>query len=247
MDPYQQFAPFYDHTPVYKGRDDVRFYVEEAKANGGPVLELGCGSGRVLAPIAQAGIAITGLDPSPSMLELCRKRLAAEGVAAALVKGDMRSFSFGRKFPLITIPFRPFQHLLEVEDQIACLTAVREHLTPAGRLIFDVFDPDLKLLATEGGVEVPLGEFDLPDSRHAKQGYCRREHDRTRQVMNVEMIVEVAGERHVASLWLRYGFRWELEHLLARCGFRIEHLYGDFARQPVSAKTGELIFVVTAA
>jgi len=245
LDPYQQYAPFYDHTPVYKGREDVGFYVEEAKSNGGPVLELGCGSGRVLAAIAREGITITGLDPSPSMLDLCRKRLAAGGLEAELVEGDMRSFSLGRKFPLITIPFRPFQHLLEVEDQMACLAAVREHLTPGGRLIFDVFDPDLKQLVAEGHVEVPIGEFDLPDGRHARQSYCRREHDRTRQVMNVEMIVEVAGERQTASLWLRYGFRWEMEHLLARCGFRIEHLYGDFARNPVSSQTGELIFVTT--
>lgn len=245
MDPYASFAPFYDYTPLYVNREDARFYFEEAKASGGPVLELGCGSGRVLAPIARAGIAITGLDPSASMLELCRKRLAVEGSTADLVSGDMRRFSLGRKFPLITIPFRPFQHLLEVEDQMACLAAVREHLAPGGRLIFDVFDPDLKRLAEESDIEVPVGEFDLPDGRHARLSYCRREHDRTRQVQNVEMIVETGGDRHVSSLWLRYCFRWEMEHLLARCGFRIEHLYGSFARDPVSASTGELIFVTT--
>ena len=209
------------------------------------MLELGCGSGRVLAPIAQAGIAITGLDPSPSMLDACRKRLTKESLTAVLVEGDMRRLSLGRKFPLITIPFRPFQHLLDVEDQMACLAAVREHLAPSGRLIFDVFDPDLKQLAAESGIEVPVSEFDLPDHRHARLSYCRREHDRIRQVMNIEMIGEVEGQRHVSSLWLRYNFRWEMEHLLKRCGFRIEHLYGDFARHPVSSQTGDLIFVTT--
>lgn len=245
MDPYAAFAPFYDFNPIYVNRDDARFYVEEATSSGGPVLELGCGSGRVLAPIAKAGIAITGLDPSPSMLDLCRKRLASEGSTAELVSGDMRRFSLGRKFPLITIPFRPFQHLLDVDDQMACLSAVREHLAPGGRLIFDIFDPDLKMLAADGGVEVPVGEFDLPDGSHARLSYCRREHDRKRQVQNVEMIVETRSERHVSSLWLRYSFRWEMEHLLARSGFRIEHSYGTFTRDPVSASTGELIFVTT--
>ncbi len=245
MDPYLHFAPFYDSLPVYLSRDDVRFYVEEAEASGGPVLELGCGSGRVLAPIAKAGIAITGLDPSASMLELCRQRLAKDGSTAELIAGDMRRFSLGRRFPLITIPFRPFQHLLEVEDQMACLAAIRDHLAPGGRLIFDVFDPDLKQLAAEGGTEVPVSEYDLPDGRHARLSYCRRSHDRTRQVQNIEMIVEAGGVRHVSSLWLRYNFRWEMEHLLARCGFRIEHLYGSFTRDPVSESTGELIFVTT--
>jgi len=245
VDPYAQFAQFYDSLPVYLAREDVRFYVEEAKASGGPVLELGCGSGRVLVPVAQAGIAVTGLDPSPSMLELCRQRLAKEGLTAELVSGDMRRFSLGRRFPLITIPFRPFQHLLEVDDQIACLAAVREHLALGGKLIFDVFDPNLKMLAAESGIEVPVSEFDLPDGRHARLSYCRREHDRIRQVLNIEMIGEVDGQRHVSSLWLRYNFRWEMEHLLARCGFRIEHLYGDFSRHPVSDGTGDLIFVTT--
>jgi len=241
VDPYQQFA-----LPVYNNREDARFYLEEAQASGGPVLELGCGSGRVLAPIARAGIVITGLDPSPAMLDRCRKRLATEGLTAELVSGDMRRFSLGCKFPLITIPFRPFQHLLDVEDQMACLAAVREHLTPGGKLILDVFDPDLKLLAAEGGIEVPVNEFDLPDGSHARLSYCRRQHDRIRQVQNVEMIVEVGGQRHVSSLWLRYNFRWEMEHLLARGGFRIEHLYGSFDRQPACSETGELIFVTTA-
>ena len=128
---------------------------------------------------------------------------------------------------------------------MACLASIREHLTPGGRLIIDVFDPDLKLLAAESGVEVLISEFDLPDGRHARHSYCIRERDRNRQVQTLDMIVEVAGERHVASFGMRYGFRWEMEHLLARCGFRIEHLYGNFARQPVSSKTGELIFVTT--
>lgn len=247
MDAYRDMAPFYDQTPLYRDLTDIRFYVREARRSGGPVLELGCGSGRILAPIAKAGIPIVGLDPSASMLKACRERLAREGLSARLVHGDMRNFRLGRKFKLITIPFRPFQHLLEVKDQMACLKAVRQHLVPGGRFIFDVFDPDLKQLTAKLGEVIKDAEFDLPDGRHVVRSFCRRQHDRIRQVLNVEIIHQVVGGRsYVSSLWIRYGFRWEMEHLLTRCGFKVERLYGDFNGNPVSKDTGNLVFVLTA-
>jgi len=117
-------AEFYDSVVPYRERQDVNFFVEMAQRSGGPVLELGCGTGRVLIPIAKSGIEIVRLDGSPRMLAVCREKLLreSEDVRAKvtdLVKGDMRSFELGRKFSLVTIPFRPFQHLLTVEDQLS--------------------------------------------------------------------------------------------------------------------------------
>ena len=128
-------AEFYDHVAPYRERADVAFFVEMAQAAGGPVLEIGCGTGRVLIPTARAGIEIVGLDLSPSMLAVCRSNLAQESAETQarvrLVEGDMRDFDLGQQFALVTLPFRPFQHLTSVEDQIACLTTIHRHLAPA--------------------------------------------------------------------------------------------------------------------
>ena len=142
---YTHVAPHYDATPAYGVRPDIAFYVAAAEEFGGPVLELGCGTGRVLLPTARAGLSIVGLDRSAAMLDICRGKLAGEAEAvrqrATLLAGDMRSFDLGRRFALVTIPFRPFQHLLTVADQLACLDCIRQHLAPGGTLVFDVFNP----------------------------------------------------------------------------------------------------------
>src|SRR5688500_3666244 len=131
-DLYLATAELYDHVGPYRNRNDVQFYVDMAKEQGGRVLEIGCGTGRVLIPTAQAGIEITGLDSSRSMLDVLRKNLSREAkdvqARVHFEMGDMRYFDLDEQFDLITIPFRPFQHMLTVEDQMACLRQVRKHL-----------------------------------------------------------------------------------------------------------------------
>ena len=110
---YAFVAELYDYVPPYEGRSDVNFFVEAALENGGPVLEVGCGTGRVLIPTARAGVEITGLDLSEHMLAICRERLREEPAEvqerARLVEGDMRDFELGRTLALATNPYRPFQ------------------------------------------------------------------------------------------------------------------------------------------
>src|SRR5881409_766472 len=124
-DDYAPIADLYDLVPLYNERSDIAFFVEAALAAGGSVLELGCGTGRVLIPTARAGVEIVGVDASPHMLRVCHERLQPEPDAVrsrvTLVQADMRSFEIDRRFTLATIPFRPFQHLLTVDDQLACL------------------------------------------------------------------------------------------------------------------------------
>ena len=76
MDLYERIAAFYDAIVPYQQREDVAFFVEMARETGGPVLEVGCGTGRVLIPTARAGVSISGLDASPSMLKVCRESLS---------------------------------------------------------------------------------------------------------------------------------------------------------------------------
>lgn len=109
---------------LYRDRPDVASYVKQAQESGGPGLELGCGTGRVLIPPARAGIEIVGVDLSRSMLAICRDKLAREPddvrARVEMVEADMRRFDLGREFRLVTLPFRPFQHLMTVQDQLSC-------------------------------------------------------------------------------------------------------------------------------
>ena len=254
MSDYSIAADLYDYVVPYANRPDVAFYVEAAQAAAGPVLELGCGTGRVLIPTARAGIETTGLDASPAMLDICRARLATEQLHATLIEDDMRTFDLDRRFALVTIPFRPFQHLLTVDDQLACLAAVRRHLTENGRLIFDLFNPSIDLLANhplnvESGHEP---EFVTPDGRRVIRCYRTVSQDRIQQIGAHELLYDVTHpdgrqERLVHAFSLRYLFRFEAEHLLARAGFAVEHVYSDFSRSPLGAHyPGELIFVAQA-
>ena len=139
-------ADYYDSTPILTERtQDVAFYLNAAKKYGGPVLELGCGTGRITIAIAETGLRITGLDLSSRMLARASEKRAALGREVRdrvrLVQGDMTQFDLGEKFRSILIPFRPFQHLLELEQQMACLHCAKRHLTPDGRLIVDFSRP----------------------------------------------------------------------------------------------------------
>jgi SAM-dependent methyltransferase len=254
-DEYMSIAELYDHVVPYRERGDVDFFVEAAMESGGPVLEVGCGTGRVLIPTARAGLAITGLDLSPHMLGVCRERLNAEmeqvRSRVRLVQGDMRQFELGQTFRLVTLPFRPFQHLTTVEDQLACLKCLRRHLAEEGRLIFDIFNPKLEaLVLTNFGEEVAEEpEFSMPDGRKVIRRHKIVSRDVPNQTNHVELVYYVTHpdgrqERLVQAFPMRYLFRFEAEHLLARAGFEVKHLYADYDKSPYGSKyPGELIFV----
>ena len=252
---YAFTAEYYDYVIPYRERNDVAFFLEMSRACGGPVLEIGSGTGRVLIPTARAGFDIVGLDLSPSMLAICRERLAAEPetvqARAQLVEGDMRDFDLGKQFSLVTIPFRPFQHLTTVSDQIACLTTIRRHLKPGGKLILDLFNPSLAFLVDDARLE-EFGdepEITMPDGRKVRRTTRIAGRDLINQVQDSELIYNITHpdgreERLVHAFPMRYLFRFEAEHLLARCGFEIEALYADYDKNPYgSTYPGELIFV----
>lgn len=251
---YEHVAAYYDYVTPYRERPDIDFFVEEAVKTGGPVLEIGCGTGRILVPTAEAGIEITGLDLSADMLAVCQERLAAEPaevqVRVNLVQGDMRNFDLGQRFNLVTLPFRPFQHLITPADQMACLDCIRRHLNPSGLLILDLFNPSIPALNTETGVEhEDVPEFEMPDGRRVVRKSRIKRRDYYSQVNEVELIYLVTypdgrEERLVHAFSMRYLFRYETEHLLARCGFQVEDLYAGFDRTPYgSTYPGELIFL----
>jgi SAM-dependent methyltransferase len=210
---------------------DIAFYRGLAQELGGPVLELGCGTGRILLPTAGLGIPCVGLDASPAMLAVLRSKGPPANVE--LVEGHMEAFHFGeRRFRLVTCPFRAFQHLLTVDAQLSALANVRRHLAPGGAFAFDVFDPKLALIATaddQERMEVTFARNGVETRR-----YARTRVDRAGQILEVQFRFEPelpsdAGNKTVRLRWL---YRYEVEHLLARAGFTDLTIYGGFDKRP---------------
>lgn len=238
--------------------DDIGFYVDEAAAAGGPCLELGCGTGRVLLPVARAGVTVTGLDVSKPMLARLARKVAAlpDDIRSqvTLGEGDMRSFKLDTRFAMIYVPFRAFLHLMQVSDQITALRNIHRHLRPGGRLVLNFFDPSLEYIVAHsgpiGGALHTTGEtFVDPRSGHLLVEWATIQYSQHLQRIDQYFVYDEVDQRGrvvgrlYRNLQLRYMFRWEFEHLLARCGFELVALYGTFERQPFIQPGQELIWI----
>jgi SAM-dependent methyltransferase len=198
--------------------EDVPFYLDEARRSGGPVLELGVGTGRVAVPVAASGIRVVGVDLSAGMLEVARERAALVGADVDLRQGDMRDPPVNGEFPLILIPFRSMLHMETDGDRRAVLRAVRRLLAPNGRFVFDVFAPAADDIADTHGrwLEREPGIWERAEWN---------EETRT-------LILRVRGpeaETEMSLAWLSVG---EWRDLLREEGFVVDAVYGWFDRTP---------------
>src|SRR6266496_2338717 len=227
---------------------DVEFYRTLVREAGGSVLELGCGSGRVLLPIARDGIACTGLDSSAAMLEELARKSPPENLR--LVTGAMQDFDLGsQRFSLIFSAFRSFQHLLTVEDQLSCLQAVRRHLAPGGLFALDVFAPKLERIAVFDEKEFQEMLWRDGEDEIVRLTSVRR--DPATQIMDVTFRHErrrpgAPTESHDVQTRMRWFFRYELEHLLFRAGFSSVEVFGGFDRRPYDYFSGETVVIAKA-
>jgi len=149
---YDRIARIYD--PWSRSvTEDVDFYVEEALASGGPVVELAVGTGRIAVPIATAGVRVIGVDTSPEMLRVAAEHASAAGVEELvdLRLGDLREPPVAERVPLVICPFRSLLHMETEEEKLRALVAARELLAPGGRFVFDVFAPSAEdIVETDG-------------------------------------------------------------------------------------------------
>jgi SAM-dependent methyltransferase len=247
---YVDYAEYYDYEAHVV--DDVPFYLEYAAASGSPILELACGTGRVLVPLAEAGFEMSGVDLSANMLARCQDKVAARGLSdrVQLFQADMASFELPRRdFSLIYIPVRSFMHLFSQEAEMSCLARAYAHLRPGGTFIVDVYAPDFALLAREpgGDFERPMW-FNLPNGRPVLKEQRFLHNDRARQINHYELRFQehdpgggIVRERRV-PMDTRYTFRYELQLLFERAGFEVADVFGDYARGPYDG-TREIIMV----
>ena len=200
--------------------EDVSFYVDEARASGGPVVELGVGTGRIALPTAAAGIRVVGVDSSRRMLEQCAEAARLAGVAhlVDLRLGDLREPPVGERVPLVTCPFRAYLHLADDEQRFAALRAAYRILAPGGRLVFDVFAPGAEDIAETHGrwLEREPGIYE------------RAEWDSARR----RLVLSVRGPSGASTMTLVWLAPDEWRGLLETAGFEIEACYGWFDRRP---------------
>jgi SAM-dependent methyltransferase len=249
MDLYEAFAPFYDLDLA--GRDDDLLLIEQFCARcGSPILELGCGTGRLLLPLASHGYRLTGVDLSPAMLAHARRKLGDEGLdgQVTLVEQDMRTLAIDERYNLAFCVLNSFMHLLTLDEQLAALSRAFLHLNPGGLLLLDLFNPDL------GRLLEPPGQLTLekvmagPETGHRLMKYFARRVDRGRQLIQVTYVMDDVDDqgnvhRTLFPFSLRYLFHAELELLLRHAGFEVEAIYGSHDLDEFTGESERMIAI----
>jgi ubiquinone/menaquinone biosynthesis C-methylase UbiE len=247
---FDPVAHFYDREQKHF-RHDIPFYVKYAKKCRGEMLELACGTGRVLIPVARTGVRVTGLDISREMLgwagnkiERLEKKVQER---ITLVQGDMTDFRLRRKFGLIIIAFRSFQCLVNKKEQGQCLACVHRHLAKNGLFILDLFAPRHDLLAQKNRT-MRLGKFYDPEIKAQVDRRAEDKYDLAAQTLKENRYYEWTDKqgrrrRQVWTFELGYLFRYETELLLEKHGFKVVDVFGDFTKTPYDYHSGEQIFM----
>ncbi|MCS7260785.1 MAG: class I SAM-dependent methyltransferase [Anaerolineae bacterium] len=248
-DNYDPFARFYDLFYA-QCDEDIPMYLDFARAADGAILELGCGSGRLLLPLAQAGHRVTGLDGSAEMLARARERLRAAGLAeyVTLAHGDLRHFELAERFALAILSVNTFMHCHDTQAQLACLGCVHRHLGSGGRLVVDLTHPDLPTLAEMDGRLLSDEPVRDPQTGYLVQRFIQQRLDWANQLQHVTFIIdELAPDgsvrRTLFPFHLRLVFRFEMELLLRLAGFGLEALYGSYHLEPFGSHSERMIFV----
>ena len=247
-DPYAVLPELYDleHAGF---SDDIDLYLRLAEVVGDPILELGCGTGRVLAPLAAAGRRVTGIDRSPPMLNRARTALEEGGVGdhAVLVEGSMAEADRapGGPFGLVIFSLNGLMHLTTGTDQRAALTAARQALDPRGMLIIDALSPNPELLATFDGRVQHEGSWRNTDATNVDR-FTSRTHSPAEQRIDTELwydLTDAEGQirRVRTGFSMRYLVASELTLLLEVTGYVEWKLYGSYDLDPYDGGSDRLI------
>jgi SAM-dependent methyltransferase len=244
MPEYDSYAPFYD-TSHGALADDIPFFTELAREANGPVCELACGTGRILLPLARAGIEVTGLDLSQAMLDVLQAKLDKEPRAVqarvALKCADMRDYRFSQKFKLVICAFNSFLHLMTTDDQLTCLASVREYLADDGLLCISVFAPFHDLLARKTETDEQL----CTDNAIARYFTTRNQAEQTMELAIALEATDADGlvHRHTTKFTLSWIHHREMHLLLRLAGYRVEKVYGGYDKRPYDYVSGRQVFV----
>jgi SAM-dependent methyltransferase len=233
---------------------DVEWYRRKAVESGGPVLELGAGTGRITIPIAEAGIRVTALDLEAGMLDKLRQKagtLSADvGPRISVHQGDMRSFRLDERFALVIIAFRAFLHNVTREDQLAALRRAHAHLRPGGELALNVFHPSLEYMAANAGAYA--GVWRCRPAQKLEEGGFVIVSDATRydtvqqrleSMIRAEEFAPDGSLRRTNTMHLELAYLYpsDIRSLLAESRFELLRMSGDFLGRPFERDGDELV------
>lgn len=251
--PYSTLARYYDLENA-AFTEDLDFWLALAEKQGGPILELGCGTGRVLLNLARRGYAVTGLDNSDEMLDRLRAKLAAATgrhliTPPSIIQASLEDFELGQVFRLALLPYNTFMHLLTTEAQLDVLSRVRRHLAPGGVLSLDLPNPGEAFAAQEQGLTL---ERTFADGDRTVQQFSSISLNRAAQLAHITWNYDSTGpigdvQRAIVPLTLRYTFPAEMRLLLERAGFSLTAVYGDYGEAPFADGAPRMLVVATAA
>jgi SAM-dependent methyltransferase len=248
---FDRFARFYDEDYRHYN-DDVEAIVHLAQEMDGPVLELGCGTGRLLLPLASTGLPVTGVDISPALLERARGKLAAlpQGDAVVLVQADLRHLELAQyDFAFAFCTSNTLMHLADAADQLALLERAAAHLRPGGLLLIDLFHPDVARLMEVHGVMELADQWTREDGTEVIK-WSVRTLDLAEQLQETLFVYEEiapdgTSRRTRCPFTLRFLWRNEAELMLRLAGFQIEAVWGDFEGTPYDNQSEHLILLAT--
>ena len=249
---FNHWAEWYDVYYSDVPEVETSFYVDLAVDSGGPVLEIGVGTGRIAVPTASAGVEVTGIDLNQDMLDRAGAKLVRNlpiAGALTLVKADMKGFDLGESFQLVTIPSNTLLLALTQEDQLRTLKCAARHLEPQGRLVFDVFVPGPDLLTERETEPFVWGETVHPETGNRVVMSAISRADGATQINRETQVFEEydrAGRiarRAVLPIEMRYLFPAECHALVEQAGLVAEEVRGGFAGEPLTDDSEEMIFV----
>lgn len=245
MDYPEYFAQFYDIIYDFMRSDvDTDFYLSRIKHIKGPILEIGCGTGRFFSQAIKQGADVYGIDISKSMVKFLLRKIEPGHHKRISIQGAA-DFNFPFKFDLIIAPFRVYSHLLSVEEQLAALNNAYDHLSENGRLIFDVYVPSPGMIAS--GLDNVMdfdGEY-MPGKKISRTVTMKA--DIVNQISDITMTFKWdEDERQRTESWnfkFRFYFRYELEHLVSKSKLTLEKIYGDFNEGDLTGESKEFIVI----
>jgi ubiquinone/menaquinone biosynthesis C-methylase UbiE len=230
---------------AYASGDQLNFYRRQVARYGEPVLELACGSGRFTIPLANEAINITGVDISEDMLNLAKLKAAKARVNIRFLQGDMRSFDLGEKFKFIFIPAQSLSHLNTREEIENCFSCIRRHLADEGRLLIELFNSSVKMLAREAGRRYPVGQYNDPKGDSRVFVTEQVSYDSASQVNHIQWFFrnEGSNDEVMLAFEMRQFFPKEIDALLWYNDFLIEHKYGNYNEEQFSSDAWKQLII----
>lgn len=239
---YDVWADLYDAELADREMGDRAFYRDLATDVDGPVLEVGCGTGRIYLDLLRAGVDAHGVDVSRESLDVLESKAAADGLDPSVRVADMTDFEPARDYDLVILPFRAFNHVLTLADQRAALRTLRGALAADGRLVCNSFVPDFEYIAEQYG-EPEVHEFERDGESYTATRVPRIE-DPVEQIARIEGTVERDGEViRESSYCIALVSKREYDLLFRTTGWSSWTVYGGFDFDSLERADQEMVWI----